>query len=626
MKNMNQMIPLTVANTLDQSVKQRIEARGQQTVKQAVQEAKMAPQGQFDVFDGLGKVVSNQPVDQFRDKTIYIGVQKVAGGALQFDDDWEDDGIDLDDIDQPIRKSVTFIDIGGNRQEIEPQGDETLIEAAERIGLRPRDGTAIEVRDTDNDVVSNRRARDMVGRAFRVNPRAIAGGGFGRGRGQIETHVPVVPIEIVEQTTAFTAPRGRLEMGGLLIGHVDEQGRNVVVAGFFPEQTEASPGYCEFEGGFAAMAAAACDMANERCGGPHTPNLRVIGWIHTHPDIGIFLSGIDVRTFKNLRDMSQDGRCVAVVVDPLRKEHGVFRSPRSAENKDAEKADGKVSLSEDLQARYHKFLDRMRFMQMKNGKQRLPFILTGILRRDRIAQGDVDDIEDARAEALDKAQRSIETLSNKTHRDLNEIRLNTQREIKNQDKSIRSIIESKIKEIKAVHSRLEERLERENKNLRENLSKDRQAINNNSKNINTITEKYQNMSKLLSEQNKITGSSINELENTLSVMKEASEKSDVEVKQAIEVLKSRTDSIKKHSASVDNRLDNIEKQLLEIRESVRPVLVPANNEVKNGASEEVVEEVIEENDISDKPKQNRKAQRKVTNDKADKKKPAVASS
>ena len=77
----NKMIPLTVANTLDQSVKQRIEASGQQTVKQAVQEAKMAPQGQFDIFDGLGKVVSNQKVDQFRDKTVYIGVQKVAGGA-----------------------------------------------------------------------------------------------------------------------------------------------------------------------------------------------------------------------------------------------------------------------------------------------------------------------------------------------------------------------------------------------------------------------------------------------------------------------------------------------------------------------------------------------------------------
>ena len=82
MKNMrNQMIPLTVANTLDQSVKERIEAQSQQTVKQAVESAKMAPQGQFDVFDALGKVVSQQKVDNFRDQTIYVGVQKVAGGA-----------------------------------------------------------------------------------------------------------------------------------------------------------------------------------------------------------------------------------------------------------------------------------------------------------------------------------------------------------------------------------------------------------------------------------------------------------------------------------------------------------------------------------------------------------------
>ena len=77
----NQMIPLTVANTLDQSVKERIEAQSQQTVKQAVESAKMAPQGQFDVFDALGKVVSQQKVDNFRDQTIYVGVQKVAGGA-----------------------------------------------------------------------------------------------------------------------------------------------------------------------------------------------------------------------------------------------------------------------------------------------------------------------------------------------------------------------------------------------------------------------------------------------------------------------------------------------------------------------------------------------------------------
>ena len=75
------MIPLTVANSLDQSLKQRIEVQSQSTVKQAISDAKLAPKGQFDVFDDLGKVVSNLTVDQFRDKTIYIGVQKVAGGA-----------------------------------------------------------------------------------------------------------------------------------------------------------------------------------------------------------------------------------------------------------------------------------------------------------------------------------------------------------------------------------------------------------------------------------------------------------------------------------------------------------------------------------------------------------------
>ena len=210
-----------------------------------------------------------------------------------------------------------------------------------------------------------------------------------------------MPKDIIEQTTAFTQPRGRLEMGGLLIGHVDDQGNNVVVCGFFPEQTEANPGYCEFDGGAVAMAMGACDMANEKKGGPHTPNLRVIGWIHTHPDIGIFLSGIDVRTFGLLRSQTSDGRIVAVVVDPLRKEHGVFNSERAARGKDATKANGKVRLSEDLVARYHKFLDRMRFFQQKFGKKALPFIMPGILSSERVKMGDVDDIAEARNETLD---------------------------------------------------------------------------------------------------------------------------------------------------------------------------------------------------------------------------------
>ncbi|MGB0516733.1 MAG: hypothetical protein ACPGKR_07335 [Poseidonia sp.] len=78
----NNMIPLTVANTLDQTTKQRIEAKPNQTLKQAVQAEKLAPQGAFDVYDQLGKVISGNNVANHRDATVYVGVAKVAGGAV----------------------------------------------------------------------------------------------------------------------------------------------------------------------------------------------------------------------------------------------------------------------------------------------------------------------------------------------------------------------------------------------------------------------------------------------------------------------------------------------------------------------------------------------------------------
>ena len=202
-------------------------------------------------------------------------------------------------------------------------------------------------------------------------------------------------------------------MGGLLIGHIDAKGNNTVVCGFFPRQDEASSGYCEFHGSFTAIASAACDYANEKAGGDHTPDLRVIGWIHTHPDIGIFLSGIDINTFRSLRQVSFEQRCVAVVVDPIRKQHGVFTSENRASGKQADVANSTIRLSEDLEARYHKFLNRMRTMQAKKGKEEIPFIMPGLLYRSRKALGDVDDILDAKMETLDQLVRQSETMDAK---------------------------------------------------------------------------------------------------------------------------------------------------------------------------------------------------------------------
>jgi len=201
----------------------------------------------------------------------------------------------------------------------------------------------------------------------------------------------VVPRSLVEQAEAFTAPRGHLEMGGLLIGHVDDEGRNVCAVGFFPEQIEATAGYCEFDGSWLAMSAAAIDHANSAADGDSedTPKLRVIGWIHTHPGLGIFLSGIDVRTYEANLNMTKDGRFVAVVVDPLEGNDGVFLTPDKPNSHSS--ASGTLSMDDKLRGRYLAFLQRMEEIREVRGRDALPFLLCGDLRGEHVSKGNVDD-------------------------------------------------------------------------------------------------------------------------------------------------------------------------------------------------------------------------------------------
>ena len=72
----------------------------------------------------------------------------------------------------------------------------------------------------------------------------------------------MVSKSLIDQSMDFTAPRGRLEMGGLLIGHVDHMGSINVVTGFFPRQLKETAGYCRFSGSWVAVAASACEHAN----------------------------------------------------------------------------------------------------------------------------------------------------------------------------------------------------------------------------------------------------------------------------------------------------------------------------------------------------------------------------
>lgn len=78
----NTMISLTLANTLDQSSKRRVEVSSQQTVKEAVDG--LNPNGlvSFNVYDGFGNVVNHQPVLDYAESTLYFGVGKVQSGGV----------------------------------------------------------------------------------------------------------------------------------------------------------------------------------------------------------------------------------------------------------------------------------------------------------------------------------------------------------------------------------------------------------------------------------------------------------------------------------------------------------------------------------------------------------------
>ena len=179
---MNTMIPLTIANTLDQSAKQRVEAKPNQTLKNVVQQHDLAPKGNYDIYDREGKVISNEPAQNHREATVYVGVSKIAGGAIHPGLDFDDD--DDWDIDEPNVKpgEVTFKLTNGERHSAQPKKSETLFDTFERVVGGPRDGTTVEIIDSNYEDVSSRRSSDMIGRAFSVGLKKIIGGGFPRNR------------------------------------------------------------------------------------------------------------------------------------------------------------------------------------------------------------------------------------------------------------------------------------------------------------------------------------------------------------------------------------------------------------------------------------------------------------
>jgi hypothetical protein len=134
------------------------------------------------------------------------------------------------------------------------------------------------------------------------------------------------------------------ERGGVLLGR-HAPGEVHVLGAVFPHQRRSTASACAF--GVDALEIVTDVLGSVR-GRLRDHPLAVVGWIHSHPRIGVFVSEQDRRTLRGWTDL--DRSALAMVVDPYTRPHvGVWGRagvPRALRWAGA--ADGVLSLRDAL--------------------------------------------------------------------------------------------------------------------------------------------------------------------------------------------------------------------------------------------------------------------------------------
>jgi proteasome lid subunit RPN8/RPN11 len=127
--------------------------------------------------------------------------------------------------------------------------------------------------------------------------------------------VVVVREKALDEMILYSEEELTKERGGFLLGGVYGQSPQYVVVRHFHPALEA-------QGNSASLTFTHETWATltRECETNH-PGESLVGWQHTHPGFGIFLSGYDLFIHKNFFAQTWQ---VALVVDPKRKEFGFF--------------------------------------------------------------------------------------------------------------------------------------------------------------------------------------------------------------------------------------------------------------------------------------------------------------
>jgi|GEM_PF-2624317 len=125
----------------------------------------------------------------------------------------------------------------------------------------------------------------------------------------------VIDENVLKNIVRFAAQFEGIEWGGALLGWQESDTVYVILC-FFPPQMLQYGSYCEFDGrDLIRLKNALSDTLQKY---PRFRARKIVGWIHTHPHLSVFLSSQDLSTFNTI--FSLEPNAVAVVIDPFCKE------------------------------------------------------------------------------------------------------------------------------------------------------------------------------------------------------------------------------------------------------------------------------------------------------------------
>ena len=122
--------------------------------------------------------------------------------------------------------------------------------------------------------------------------------------------------DVYRKIRKFTKNKLTNEAGGILVGHtIEELGKtNIMITGFIEaKHSEGTPTTLTFT--HETWEYIHAEVARKY------PGKKILGWIHTHPDFGIFLSDYDKFIHENFFN---DENQIAYVVDPIQKIEGLY--------------------------------------------------------------------------------------------------------------------------------------------------------------------------------------------------------------------------------------------------------------------------------------------------------------